>query len=308
VLDWHNFLTSISTWNLEDWQGWIRGLASMRYNSIMVHLYGNNPMFTFRHNGQTKPVGYLASTQVGRDWSTMHINDVRRMWGGHLFDSPVFGTSAALAPEEKRAAAAQDLARKAFAYARSYGLHVTFALDLDTETSNPQNIIINTLPASARFPAGKLQFANPDTPEGYAYYRSQVAQLIGIYPQVDRILVWFRGNRVPFRNTLSDLKPEECSPAWNARYKAALASQPRLHDYKTLLMKEPAPVLYALDRITAAYTRAAAELAPGRVEIGVGSWGMPPDGIFAPNVKSYGLLHRFQEKICQDPLNLNPAV
>lgn len=60
VFEWHNFLSSISTWEVADWRRWIQGAARMRYNSIMLHAYGNNPMFTFCYNGQHKPVGYLS--------------------------------------------------------------------------------------------------------------------------------------------------------------------------------------------------------------------------------------------------------
>jgi hypothetical protein len=79
IFQWHNFLSSASTWEFADWRRWIRGAARMRYNTVMIHAYGNNPMFRFRHNGQVKPVGYLATTQKGRDWGTQHVNDVRRL-------------------------------------------------------------------------------------------------------------------------------------------------------------------------------------------------------------------------------------
>ena len=91
VFDWHNFLSGCSTWNLPDWQSWIRQSQKMRYNAVMVHAYGNNPMVSFSFNGKTKPVGYLSTTVQGRDWSTMHVNDVRRLWGGEVFDQPAFG-------------------------------------------------------------------------------------------------------------------------------------------------------------------------------------------------------------------------
>ena len=104
VFDWHNFLSGCSTWNLRDWQRWTEQSQKMGYNAVMVHAYGNNPMVSFTFNGKTKPVGYLSTTASGRDWSTMHTNDVRRLWGGFVFDAPVFGADAALVPDEQRAA------------------------------------------------------------------------------------------------------------------------------------------------------------------------------------------------------------
>ena len=92
VFNWHNFLSGCSTWDLADWQNWIAQSARMRFNTIMVHAYGNNPMFAFTHNGLEKPTGYLSTTARGRDWGTEHVLDVRTMIGAAgLFDSPVFG-------------------------------------------------------------------------------------------------------------------------------------------------------------------------------------------------------------------------
>jgi len=93
VFNWHNFLSGCSTWNVEHWQRWIAQSQKMGYNGGMVHAYGNNPMAGFRFRGRDKPVGYLSSTRVGRDWSTNHVNDVRRLWGGEVFDVQVGASS-----------------------------------------------------------------------------------------------------------------------------------------------------------------------------------------------------------------------
>jgi len=87
IFNWHNFLSSCSTWDLPDWKHWIRQAAGMRYSGVMVHAYGNNPMVCFAISGQTKPVGYLTTTAKGRDWGTQHVNDVRRLRGAEgIFD------------------------------------------------------------------------------------------------------------------------------------------------------------------------------------------------------------------------------
>ena len=87
VFNWHNFLSGCSTWNLPEWKAWTLQSQKQGYNAVMVHAYGNNPMVRFTFNGKTKPVGYLSTTVKGRDWSTMHVNDVRRLWGGEVFGS-----------------------------------------------------------------------------------------------------------------------------------------------------------------------------------------------------------------------------
>jgi hypothetical protein len=209
VFDWHNFLSGCSTWNLPDWHSWIRQSQKMGYNAVMVHAYGNNPMVRFSFNGQTKPVGFLSTTAKGRDWSTMHVNDVRRLWGGEAFVQPAFGADAALGPDDQRADAARALMRGVFAYAGERGMEVYFADDVDTVSANPQELIL-TLPDEARFPigvqalgwmnqeAGRMWLANPDTPEGYGYYREQVEALLAAYPQITCLVVWFRTGGTPW--------------------------------------------------------------------------------------------------------------
>src|ERR1035441_67304 len=150
-------------------------------------------MVSYEFNGKAKPVGYLSTTARGRDWSTMHVNDVRRLWGGQVFDQPVFGAGAALVPEEGRAEAAQQLMRAVFAGAEQRAMDVYFADDVDTVSANPQELI-QTLPPAARFATsgGKFWLANPDTPEGYRYYKTQVEALLAAYPQITCFVVWFR--------------------------------------------------------------------------------------------------------------------
>jgi hypothetical protein len=282
VFNWHNFLSSASTWELEQWQRWIRGAAAMRFNTVMVHAYGNNPMFTFRYNDQTKPIGYLTTSRRGRDWGTQHVNDVRRLVGGAAFTSAEFGSSVATGPEEHRAAAVQSLVRRAFAYARRYGMHVTFAVDVDTASANPQNVIV-TLPEAARFRSGTMWLPNPDTPDGYAYWRAQVGQLLAAYPQIDRLVVWFRPAETPWRT----VKPAEFPAAWQQAFNAALEKNPRLRENRD------APGMFAIGRIAAAFARALGDAGRRDVELGSGTWrfGHLPaaDAFFEPQVKLYWL-------------------
>jgi hypothetical protein len=251
VFDWHNFLSSASTWELEDWQRYIDNAARMRFNDIMVHAYGNNPMFTFQFNELTKPVGYLATTQSGRDWGTQHVNDVRRLIGGELFQDPVFGASVAKVPLEERTTAAMDLMKRVFAHAADRGMGVTFALDVDTESANPQQMIA-TLPESARIRSGRYQLANPDTAEGYAFYRAQVEQLFAAYPQITRLAVWFRNNSTPWTAIRLEEFPEE----WRNEFKGDSADAP----------------MFAIGKLVRAYGRALRETGHESVELASGSW------------------------------------
>jgi len=286
VFNWHNFLSGCSTWNLADWNRWTDDSQKLGYNAIMVHAYGNNPMVSFTFNGKTKPVGYLSTTVKGRDWSTMHVNDVRRLFGGTVFNQPVFGADAAQGPEEQRAKAARQLMQGVFAYAGERAMNVFFADDVDTMSANPQELIA-TLPAEARFATvgkdGSFWLANPDTPEGYRYYKAQVAALLADYPQITCLVVWFRNGGTPWMR----LRVSEMPAAWQAEYNAAITRTPEAakfwHSHN----------MFAIGKIARAFDRALKELGHGRVRLAVGTWRfefLPGADLFLPpNIPLIGL-------------------
>jgi hypothetical protein len=270
VFDWHNFISSCSTWNLEDWKKWILQSHKMGFNGIMVHAYGNNPMVCFSHNGQTKPVGWLASTAKGSDWGTEHVEDVRKMFGGDAFSGPVFGSEAALVGDDQRVQATKDLMRKVFAYAKDLQMEVILAVDVDTPAANPQNIL-NTLPSSARYgippetrkDPDAFLLANPDTPEGFAYFKSLFGTVAADYPQIDQLVLWIRKDGTPGLK----IKPEYLSPDSLLEYQTAIAVAPPLKD------DERSASTFVLSRIA----RAARSILDGgghsAMKLGLGSWG-----------------------------------
>jgi hypothetical protein len=262
VFNWHNFLSGCSTWNLPEWQAWIRQSQRMGFNAVMVHVYGNNPMVSFQFNGRTKPVGFLSSTVQGRDWSTQHVADVRRLWGGDVFRDAVFGADAALAPGD-RAANARNLMRQVFTAASQQALDVYFADDVDTPAANPQELI-ETLPPDARFWTAKTGawLANPDTPAGYAYYKAQVAALVEAYPQITCLVVWFRTKGTPWL----DVRLEELPTAWQAEYRAELARTPEAARLWN------AHNMFALGKVVRAFDRALEDLGQRQIRLAAGTW------------------------------------
>jgi len=294
VFNWHNFLSGCSTWNLEDWQRWTAQSQKMGYNAIMVHAYGNNPMAGFTFQGKPKPVGYLSTTVKGRDWSTMHVNDVRRLVGGEVFDGPVFGADAAMVPDECRVEAAQELMGKVFADAAQRDMGVVFAVDVDTPTANPPELVA-LLPKSARFEIGakaysnvgkvapSLWLPNPDTPEGYGYYRAQVAGLLKVYPQITKLVVWFRRGGTPWM----ELKVADLPDAWQTEYAAEIARTPEAEKYWH------SAGLFAIGKIVKAFERARKECGAGGTHIAAGTWGFEflraSDRFFPAGVSLLGL-------------------
>lgn len=297
VFNWHNFLSGCSTWNFEDWRRWTAQSRKMGYNSVMVHAYGNNPMVNFTFNGKPKPVGYLSTTVRGRDWSTMHVNDVRRLWGGEVFDQAVFGADAAMAPEDERVAAARHLMQQVFADAARRDLEVFLAVDVDTGTANPQELVL-TLPEHARFATdarvggasglpgqGRISWwlPNPDTPEGYRYYQAQVESLLKVYPQITCLVVWFRTGGTPWM----EAQLTEMPPAWQREYAVELARTPAAADLWR------APQVFALSKIVRAFDRALKEQGRHHVQLASGTWRfdfLPScHRFFPPHVKLIGL-------------------
>jgi len=274
VFNWHNFLSGCSTWNLEHWQKWIVQSQKMGYNAVMVHAYGNNPMAGFRFMDMQKPVGYLSSTRVGRDWSTNHVNDVRRLYGGGIFNEPVFGADAAIEDTDlERTQAAQRLMAGTFTCAEERGVQIYFAVDVDTTSANPQELIL-AIPDQARFEidvanmawmgqeAGKAWLVNPDTPEGYAFYKAQVEELLRVYPQIDCLVVWHRKGGTPWM----EFKAENMPEAWQEEYAAEIKQTPEANDLWHSVH------MFAQAKIVRAFSRAVAELGRNDIRLAFGSW------------------------------------
>ena len=294
VFEWHNFLSGCSTWNLLDWQHWIRQSQKMGFNGIMVHAYGNNPMVDLTFNGKRKPPGFLSTTVKGRDWSTMHVNDVRRLWGGEVFSRPAFGSKAGLVPDNRRSEAARHLMRDVFEYAAQRAMDVCFSLDVDTVSANPQELIL-TLPEDARFSInirpdgglnqnnGKMWLANPDTSEGFQFYRTQVDALLTDYPTLNCLTLWFRNQLTPWMG----FKVSEMPARWQEEYRAEIARTPEAAKYWR------SHNIFALGKVISAYERALRGAGRGDVQLALGTWRfnfLPAADRFLPrNVKLIGL-------------------
>ena len=300
VFNWHNFLSGCSTWNPPEWRQWTAQARKMGFNAIMVHSYGNNPMAGFDFMGKPKPVGWLSTTARGRDWSTMHVADVRELAGGRVFNQPVFGADAAMVPDEQRVAAARSLMRDVFSHADQLGMDIHFAVDVDTPSANPQELV-TLLPESARFQVKgvssnnsgqapeRIWLPNPDTPGGYAFYRSQVEALMNAYPQITRLVVWFRRDATPWMG----LKPADFPPEWRKQYASEIARTPEVAEWWN------APGLFAIGQIVQAFERALVDCQATRTRVAAGSWSLEflagADRFFPSGVPLIGLDYKVLE-------------
>lgn len=267
LFNWHNFLSGCTGWNLEDWQMWVDQANKMRYNGIMVHAYGNNPMFSFEYLGERKQTGYLNNTASGRDWGNQHVNDVRRMVGGEIFDEAVFGAKASFASEENKEKEATKLMQQVFKYAEDRGTKVIFALDFDTWMSNPRNII-EKLPKEAVFELiGGHLTPNPDHPEGYKYFKQVLKSLVEMYPQINQLSVWHRrpSEGASLGSIWMSFDYNTFPENWKQEYQKKLKEHPELEN------NQKSVGTFAYGKLIAAIQKARDELKP-ELEISAGSW------------------------------------
>ncbi|WP_052882319.1 discoidin domain-containing protein [Kiritimatiella glycovorans] len=262
VFNWHNFLSGCSGWDEEHWLEWIEQSQKMGYNAIMVHAYGNNPMFTYTFRGMEKEVGYTVTTRRGREWSNQHVNDIRRLPGGPIFDRAEFGSETALVSGERRIEAKQRLMQTVFTEAERRQMRVTFALDVDTGSVLPQEMI-TALDADERFRNGHIWLPRPDTPGGYEFYRAQVRGLLELYPQIDRIALYQRPNGAHW-GLLK--KVDQLPEPWRAEYREHVREHP---DAAGL---EQSIGAFALSKVCAAFRRALDEMGREDIRLGYGSW------------------------------------
>lgn len=261
--NWHNFLTGCSTWGLQQWKEWINRSQQSGFNTIMVHAYGGSPMYTFEFNGISKEVGFLESSRYGRTCSIAHVDDVRKLTGGFLFDKPIFGGEASQVPPESRVEAIQQMMGEVFEHAEQRGVDVVFAIDIDKQEScNPPEMIA-TLPESDRFQTGNRWLARPDTPGGFAFYKAQANGLLKLYPGIDVIALWRRRGGTEWTAT----KLEELPASWQEEYKAYITDHPKAarHDQSV--------GAFAMSKLFKAWRQALDELARNDVRLATGSWG-----------------------------------
>ena len=117
------------------------------------------------------------------------------------------------------------------AEAAACGMDVFFAVDVDTPSANPKELVMR-LPKSARFQSGGAKgswLPNPETPEGYGFYRAQVAGLMKTYPHITRLVAWFRRDATP----MMGLTPARLPAAWQKEFAAEIARTPKAEKYGT---------------------------------------------------------------------------
>lgn len=266
VFDWHNFLSGCTGWDYEQWEEWIDNSSKIGFNTIMVHAYGNNPMQSFSINGKDKEIGYLTTSQKGRDWGAQHVNDIRLLYGGEIYSDFEYGSKAAKVSENVRSEAATSLMQKVFKHAGQKSMDVCFAIDVDTWMANPQNLI-NTLPKECLLQIAGYNIVNPEHPDGKKYYEAQLSKLLSDYPEISMLAAWMRmPNKNPGMGSIWLQYDSNTLPAsWRKEYFEILKQNPELKD------ERPYPGIFAISKMIEVYRKILDEFRPD-VELVLGSW------------------------------------
>ncbi len=243
---------------------WIDQSRRMKYNTIMIHAYGNNPMFQFEYNGEKKEVGYIANSVRGCDWGIAHVNDVRRMIGGELFEDSIFGAEITKIPEEQQVTESQKLMKDVFQYAEENGMDICFAYDFDTDAASPQNIV-GTLPDSVIFEVNGRYCVRPDMKAGYDYYKAQLLKFKELYPQIDMFTIWFIRN-AGLQALWREIEKEDLPADWLPDFESFQLQRPEVENYRATAASD-----FAIAQIAKAIKKIIQEI-DYDIELTAGSW------------------------------------
>ena len=278
VFNWHNFISGCTGWDKQQWLEWIDRSQKMGYNTVMIHSYHNNPMFTFEYKGFKKEVGYISTSAKGRDWGNIPINDVRRLPGGEIFSTAEFGSEMAMVPDDRRVEMAQSVMAEVFSYALARGVKVNYAIDIDMPLLFLKNSMIQSIPEDEKFylSTDDVWIPLPDKPEGYAFYKAQLEGLLSSYPMLEDITFFRRGASF-FRN--AGLK--ELPGKWQEEYNSVIRQNPYLEalDEKELIGS------FITARLVAGYQQILKDMGKGDIALATGSWNhyfVVPTAAFLP--------------------------
>ncbi len=275
VLNWHNFLSSCSTWDLIDWKHYILQSSKMKYNHLMVHAYGNNPMIEYSYLEQTKPIGYLTSSIKGRDWGTQHHKNVTKLVGGDVFSDSIFGSEAAKVPDSIRHKSVKALMNEVFEFSHQNGMKNILAVDVDTEAANPQNIITK-IPKEALIINEGIYLVNPEHPEGYKFYKERLRKLLEDYPNVDELVIWFRRQKWHDWSWWRSIKRNHFPTRWKQEYDSLSTIYPVLKSNIDSERRDrnfiDGTSLFALSKLINTYDKILRDIGKTNVKLSAGSW------------------------------------
>lgn len=291
VLNWHNFLTGCSAWELPKWKTYIEQVNKMGYNMLTVHSYGQYPTLVFSYKGVKKDYEFIPATNRRGGWAVQSINDVRKMHGGEVFDQSreYFGISDSQLPLQEQVAAAEKMLLDIFDIAKARGMYICFAFDADTPFSIQQKQVNanNTVNLQGFLKDNKTinVYPDPSSYNGYMFFKSMMRHILTKYPQVTHLMACSRrqGNGPSLWTMLGDIELSRLPKSWQDEFKRAL---PKIKALKKCYMKPERAYSYLIfAKALDAMRRATVELGRADIKWSYSCWqldSMPIADIFMP--------------------------
>ena len=283
---WFNYLEVNGTWSFEDWEQALRNGARLGLNQLFFHCYANDPLLHFEFRGHEKPVGWRNNSRKGRTYAVEHVWDVRNLIGGsEVFDGPVFGSEAAVVPDEERVEAARDLMRRVIQRAKDFGYHVIWGIDIDTKPTWDRQFIAKAVPEAARFSAGgrwnRYEVVDPTAAAGRDFFRSMLQTYLDEMPGVDTYMLWVRrSQQTPVLGMTFDALPA----AWQQDLRRQLPEGSPMDSKQS-------PGIYYVNQVAECWRSILDEAGHADKGIGFGSWSwqlsekfLPANVLMAPEV------------------------
>lgn len=200
LLPWPDFFNCISVYNREDWRAYLEAMVRMRFNTLGIHVYGQEDQWaesflSFEYGG----VGHLShlDTTVSDRWGYLPQRTSRYgMSAAQYFDDEIFGadsTRRARGPWEAAELAQRDW-REAFAYAEQLGIRTGVGFE---PYRVPEEIRRACPPEVQREEiyefhgrTNRIERIDPESRTALNILESRLAQLLEAYPSVHYIYLW----------------------------------------------------------------------------------------------------------------------
>lgn len=200
LLPWPDFLNCVSVYNREDWRAYLESMLRMRFNTLGIHVYGQEDQWaesflSFEYGG----VGHISylDTTVSDRWGYLPQRTSRYgMSAVQYFDDEIFGANStryARGPWEA-AEMAQQVWREAFGYAAQLGIRTGIGF----EPYRVPEEIRRACPPEVRteevydFHGRTYRIERIDPTSRTARYilETRLAQLLEAYPSVHYVYLW----------------------------------------------------------------------------------------------------------------------
>ncbi len=287
VLNWSNFLTSCSTWEIAKWKTYIKQLCKLGYGGITYHVYGADVFVDWAYKGRNKITQYLPASDRAAGWAVQNVADVRNMIGGELFKKYYFGVEHTRLDVSEQAKKSQQMLSEVFEYARYLGLEVNFSFDLDTPYAVQSHMVeFSTSPTAFLKNSAKQNiYPNVDDADGYAFIKAMLKNILDKYPQVTKLTICSRkmGNNPQANILLQSIDKASLPKHWQAEFEASLAELKKEPDL--YIKPENCLGFFILGKTAQAVVRAAKELGRGDIKWQHTSWGFEyilPADFFMP--------------------------